>query len=64
MALKCGIALPPEQTWGGGKAELSVLSAVTELLSCVEFHFSNCRPFMIRPFVFVHLRAHVLPNNL
>lgn len=40
------------QQWFGGKAELSVSNAVTGLTSCVEFHFNNTGPFIIRPIIF------------
>jgi hypothetical protein len=44
--------------------ELSVLSAVTELMLCVEYDFNNIGLYIIRLFTYVHLRAHDLPNNL
>jgi hypothetical protein len=42
--------------------ELSILSAVTQLPSCVEFQFNNIGPFIIRSVIFMHLRAHVMPQ--
>jgi hypothetical protein len=38
--LRCAVALLPERKLKG-KGELRVLSAVTELISCVVFYFSN-----------------------
>jgi hypothetical protein len=40
-----------------GYVELSVPCAVTVLMSCVEFHFNNIDPFLIRPVVFAHLSS-------
>jgi hypothetical protein len=38
--------------------------AVTKLMACVEFHFNNVGPFLIRPVSFSHLSAHVVAKNL
>lgn len=46
------------------KSEAQCLSAVTELALCIEYHFDNIGQFVIRPMIFVHLRAHDLSDNL
>lgn len=39
-------------------------STLTELTSCAAFRFNNSCPFVIRPVIFMHLKAHDLPNSL
>lgn len=45
-----------------GHVEGSILSAATELMSCVKLHFTITGLFTIRPVISASLRAHVLPN--
>jgi hypothetical protein len=44
--------------------EPSVLSDVTELMSCIEFQCNSTGAFIIAPSFFMCLKADVLPDNL
>lgn len=47
MALRLGSSFP-----AGSGDEGKALSAMTELTSCVELHFNNIRPFIIKSAIF------------